>query len=61
MYHPYAHSPSALTEYLRQKLHSQQAKCLSCSLSIQVEQNIPLEHNINSDFTLAATTIKYLD
>ena len=45
MYHPYTHSPSALTEYLRHKLHSQQAKRLSCSLMVQAEQNIPLEHN----------------
>ena len=59
-YH-YTHSPSALTEYLRHKLCFQQAKCLSHSLLVQVEQNIPLKHNINSDFTLAATTLKYLD
>ena len=45
MYHPYAQSPSALTEYLRQKLRSQCAKQLSHSHSTQVEQNIPLEHN----------------
>ena len=36
-------------------------KCLGRSLSAQVEQNVPLERNINSDFTLAATTIKYID
>ena len=60
-YHPYCHSPSALTKYLKQKLRHQQAKCLGCSLSAQVEQNVPLEHNINSDFTLAATTLEYLD
>ena len=61
MYHPYANSPSALTEYLKQKLHSQHAKRLSCSLPAQAEQNVPLERNINSDFTLAATTLEYLD
>ena len=60
-YHPYALSPSALTEYLKQKLRSQHAKQLSHSLSTQVEQNVPLERNINSDFTLAATTLDYLD
>ena len=60
-YHPYCHSPSALTEYLKAKLHAQRAKCLSCSLSAQVEQDVPLEHNINSDFTLAATTLDYLE
>ena len=59
--HPYCHSPSALTEYLKQKLCHQQAKCLGCSPSAQVEQNVPLERNINSDFTLAATTTKYID
>ena len=44
-YHPYTHSPSALTEYLRHKLHSQRAKHLSCSLTVQAKQNIPLECN----------------
>ena len=44
-YHPYCHNPSALTEYLKQKLHHQQAKRLGRSPSTQVEQNIPLEHN----------------
>ena len=44
-YHPYCHSPSALTEYLKQKLWHQQAKCLSHSPPAQVKQNIPLEHN----------------
>ena len=61
MYHPYSHSLSALTEYLKQKLRSQCAKCLSHSLPAQVKQDIPLERNINSDFTLAATTLEYLD
>ena len=60
-YHPYCHSPSALTEYLKQKLRHQRAKCLGCSPSAQVEQNVPLECNINSDFTLAATTTEYID
>ena len=60
-YHPYSHNPSALTEYLKQKLHQQRAKHLSHSHPAQVEQNIPLKHNINSDFTLAATTVEYLD
>ena len=44
-YHPYCHSPSALTEYLKQKLCHQQAKRLSCSLPTQVEQDVPLECN----------------
>ena len=60
-YHPYTQSPSALTEYLRQKLHLQCAKCLSRSHPAQVKQSIPLKHNIKSDFTLAVTTIDYLD
>ena len=60
-YHPYCHSPSALTEYLKQKLRIQRAKHLGCSPSAQAKQNVPLECNINSDFTLAATTLKYLD
>ena len=46
MYHPYCQSPSALTEYLKQKLHAQRAKQLGCSHSAQVEQNVPLECNI---------------
>ena len=45
-YHPYCHSPSALTEYLKQKLCHQWAKRLGCSPSAQVEQNVPLECNI---------------
>ena len=61
VYHPYCHSPSALTEYLKQKLRHQRAKRLGRSLPAQVKQNVPLEHNINSDFALAATTIKYID
>ena len=60
-YHPYCHSPSALTKYLKQKLRHQRAKHLGRSLSAQVEQNVPLKRNINSDFTLAATTLEYLD
>ena len=46
MYHPYCHSPSALTEYLKQKLRHQRAKRLGHSLPTQVEQNVPLERNI---------------
>ena len=60
-YHPYSHSPSALTEYLKQKLHSQQAKRLGRSLPTQVESSVQLERNINSDFALATTTLDYLD
>ena len=44
-YHPYCHSPSALTEYLKQKLRLQRAKRLGHSLTAQVEQHIPLECN----------------
>ena len=36
-------------------------KCLGRSPTAQVEQNVLLECNINSDFTLAATTLEYLD
>ena len=61
MYHPYCHSPSTLTEYLKQKLHLQQAKRLGRSLPAQVERSVQLEHNINSDFTLATTTLDYLE
>ena len=60
-YHPYSHSPSALTEYLKQKLHSQRAKRLGRSLPAQVEPNIQPERNINSDFALATTTLDYLE
>ena len=45
MYHPYCHSPSALTEYLKQRLRHQRAKCLGRSPSAQVEQNVTLERN----------------
>ena len=61
MYHPYCHSPGALTEYLKQKLRHQRAKCLGHSPTTQVEQSIQLKRNINSDFTLAATVLEYLD
>ena len=45
MYHPYCHRPSALTEYLKQKLHHQRAKRLGRSPSAQVEPNVPLKRN----------------
>ena len=60
-YHPYCHSPSALTEYLRAKLQHQRVKRLGRSIPAQVEQNVQLERNINSDFALAATTLEYID
>ena len=44
-YHPYCHSPSALTEYLKQRLRHQRAKCLGRSPSAQVKLNVPLERN----------------
>ena len=44
-YHLYYHHPSALTEYLKQKLCSQHAKRLSRSLLAQVKQDVPLECN----------------
>ena len=44
-YHPYTQSPSALTEYLKQKLQLQRAKHLSRSRPAQVKWNIPLECN----------------
>ena len=60
-YHPYCHSLSALTEYLKQKLRLQWAKRLGRSLPAQVEQSVQLERNINSDFALATTTLDYLE
>ena len=48
MYHPYCHSPSALTEYLKQKLCHQRAKRLGHSLPAQVEPNVLLEHNTHA-------------
>ena len=42
---PYCHSPSALTEYLKQKLRLQRAKHLGRSLSAQVEPNVQPECN----------------
>ena len=47
MYHPYCHSPSALTEYLKQKLCHQPAKHLSRSLPTQVELSVPLKHDMS--------------
>ena len=44
-YHPYCHNPSALTEYLKQKLRLQWAKRLGHSLPAQVEQSVQLERN----------------
>ena len=61
MYHLYAHEPSTLTKYLKQKLWEQRAKWWSLSHPTQVESNILPEHNINSDLpTLATTTLKCL-
>ena len=56
LYHPYAHKPSALTEYLKHKLQVQHAKCQSCNHPAHVEWNVPLEHNINSDLITLATS-----
>ena len=61
MYHPYCHSLSALTEYLKQKLRLQRAKRLGRSLPARVELSIQPERVINSDFTLATTTLDYLE
>ena len=55
LYHPYAHEPAALTEYLKRKLQVQRAKHRSRSHLAHIEQNVPLEHNINSDLTTLAT------
>ena len=60
-YHPYCQSPSALTEYLKQRLRSQRAKRLGRSLPAQVEPNIQPERNINSDFALATTALDHLE
>ena len=52
-YHPYCQSPSALTEYLKQRLRHQRAKCLGRSPSTQVEQHVPLEcSNIHAQFQI---------
>ena len=45
LYHPYAQSPSALTEYLKRKLQVQRAKRRSRSHQAQVEPDAPLERN----------------
>ena len=57
MYHPYCHSPSALTEYLKQKLHHQRAKHLGRSPSAQVKQNVPLKRNTPTHHTASISTI----
>ena len=58
LYHPYAQSPSALTEYLKRKLQAQRAKRRSRSHQAQVEPDAPLERNINSDLRTLATIHK---
>ena len=45
MYHPYSHSPSALTEYLKHRLRLQRAKRLGRSPTAQVEPTVQLERN----------------
>ena len=45
MYHPYCHSPSALTEYLKKRLRLQRAKRLGRSPPAQVEPSVQLERN----------------
>ena len=45
LYHPYAHEPVALTEYLKHKLRVQHAKRQSHSHPAHVKQNVPLERN----------------
>ena len=45
MYHPYCHSPSALTRYPKQKLRHQRVKRLGRSPSAQVEQSVQLKCN----------------
>ena len=56
-YHPYCHSPSALTEYLKQKLCLQRAKRLGRSLPTQVESNIQLEHNMMNFLSTSSSSI----
>ena len=60
-YHPYCHSLSALTEYLKQKLHHQQAKWLGHSPPTQVEQSVQLERNKSYCFlwTFLLSTLSY--
>ena len=60
-YHPYCHTPSALTKYLKHKLRSQRAKRLGRSLPAQVELNVQPERNTQplshlSYYTLLWTT-----
>ena len=52
-YHPYCHSPSALTEYLKQRLHLQRAKRLGRSPSAQVEPDVQPERNMQ-DFNCSS-------
>ena len=58
LYHPYTTNPSALTEYLKRKLQVQRAKRRSRSHTAQVEPDVPLERNINSDLHTLATIHK---
>ena len=59
LYHPYAHDPSALTEYLKRKLQVQHAKRQSRSHPTQVEPNVPLEHNIDGTINQGGTISQY--
>ena len=58
-YHPDEHNPSALTEYLKEKLCHQRAKRLGRSPSAQVEPNVPLERN-NQQFKVEVNASGYV-
>ena len=60
-YHPYAQSPSALTEYLQLKLCQQRVKRQSRSHPAQVEQNIPLKCNNKEGFWYMVHKALYFD
>ena len=59
LYHPYAHEPSALTEYLKQKLQEKHAKWQSHSHPTQVESNILPECNNETCFGHSLTVCMF--
>ena len=60
MYHPYCHSPSALTEYLKQRLRLQRAKRLGRSLPAQVELNVqPKRNKVRYWYNLSTAMLRY--
>ena len=61
LYHPYQHSPSALTEYLKGKLRKQRAKQLSRSHQLTSSEASGSDVTLTQTSTLAATNIEHIN